>query len=889
MPTKVAPIQTTFNGGIQSPLLGGHVNAPRRDSSSKDSVNLLALKHGPLVRRGGTKNVYESIWSNTDAQLVPFNFNDEESYMIEFSSGFIRIYKHEGVVVVSGSDRTISSVTAASPPVVTTTANHDFVNGNWVNFTDLTEAIELNDRWGRVANKTATAFEVLEGDLSTPFAAPAVAETSSTGNVNTSFFLAIPYDTDDLFDSDGLFRLDVVQSNDVMFISHPDFTTRILARTADDAWTITKMTYKNGPYLRINSKDTTMTVSSVASRVVTITCSVADTVVPSDTLSAAAGGDANDLGTATEVNRMMMMNVDNDDVEAGDGLDIPKLNKWIWGGITKYLTTTTFEWTIDDDSKLANADLTTSPANPTYWRLSAYSDTTGFPSVVDIHEGRLVVGSNTDEPRRVDFSVINGFSPTDSTWDPYDFTRVVRPDDGFTSAVGGGNAAPVQWVRSTDKGLFVGTNNSEGVIRSSVQGESLTPDNASYKAGTTIGSRTIQPLYINGALLFVQFVGRRLHELTYTFQTDSLVAPDMIELAEHLTRGKPIIEIVYQQQPINTVWCLLSDGTLLGFTYERNSDILGWHRHVVGGTDTKIKSIGVLPVPSENRDELWMTVSRTINGQTKFLIEKMERWYEDDIEREDIYHMDGGLSYVSTKITITGATAADPVVVTSAAHGRSNGDKVYIKDVVGMTELNQQTYIVANKTATTMELQDLNAVDIDGTAFTAYTSGGTLQESVTTFRALNYLEGETMQVIVDGNAHDDLTISNGAITLADGLTGANVSAGFPADWIWEPLPWDFPTETGSGQGRKQRVNKIILRLLDTLGLKYSETTDNLFEEEFDNAVTMNQPTPLFSGDLTLNWPGSSGVQVTAHFTGDGPFPVQIQSVSTPIKTQEQRT
>ena len=78
--------------------------------------------------------------------------------------------------------------------------------------------------------------------------------------------------------------------------------------------------------------------------------------------------------------------------------------------------------------------------------------------------------------------------------------------------------------------------------------------------------------------------------------------------------------------------------------------------------------------------------------------------------------------------SITAATAADPVVVTSTAHGLSNGDEIYISGVAGMTELNGRNFIVANVTANTFELQTLEGTDIDGTGYTAYTSGGTWTE-----------------------------------------------------------------------------------------------------------------------------------------------------------------
>lgn len=71
--------------------------------------------------------------------------------------------------------------------------------------------------------------------------------------------------------------------------------------------------------------------------------------------------------------------------------------------------------------------------------------------------------------------------------------------------------------------------------------------------------------------------------------------------------------------------------------------------------------------------------------------------------------------------TITDITAANPPVVTCAAHGFSNGDTVYIDAVIGMTEVNGKTFTVANKTTDTFELSG-----VTGSAYTAYSSAGSL-------------------------------------------------------------------------------------------------------------------------------------------------------------------
>ena len=80
------------------------------------------------------------------------------------------------------------------------------------------------------------------------------------------------------------------------------------------------------------------------------------------------------------------------------------------------------------------------------------------------------------------------------------------------------------------------------------------------------------------------------------------------------------------------------------------------------------------------------------------------------------------------KADISGATAADPVVITSGVHGLSDSDLVSISGVVGMTEINAQTYYakVTGYSTTTFALYSNSALSatVDGSGYTAYSSGG---------------------------------------------------------------------------------------------------------------------------------------------------------------------
>lgn len=75
--------------------------------------------------------------------------------------------------------------------------------------------------------------------------------------------------------------------------------------------------------------------------------------------------------------------------------------------------------------------------------------------------------------------------------------------------------------------------------------------------------------------------------------------------------------------------------------------------------------------------------------------------------------------------SISGATQADPVVITCVAHGLTSGDMVYIEGVAGMTELNGNAYYIDKLTDDTFALYSDAALStsVDGSGFGAYSEG----------------------------------------------------------------------------------------------------------------------------------------------------------------------
>ena len=81
-----------------------------------------------------------------------------------------------------------------------------------------------------------------------------------------------------------------------------------------------------------------------------------------------------------------------------------------------------------------------------------------------------------------------------------------------------------------------------------------------------------------------------------------------------------------------------------------------------------------------------------------------------------------GLS--GSPFVITGATQANPCVLTCASLGTiPNGGIIFINGVIGMTQLNGNSYSVISSNSTTV------TIGVDSTSFTAYVSGGNLSLS----------------------------------------------------------------------------------------------------------------------------------------------------------------
>ena len=835
---KSSTIQNNFNGGEISPLLFGRPDVERYGTGLSTCENFVPLLQGPLERRPGSHFIVSTKSGATEAsRLIRFEFSASQAYALEFGDQYVRFVR-DRAQVVSGT------------PV-----------------------------------EVVTPY--LEADL---------------------------------------FQIKTAQSADVMYIAHTSYAPRTLSRTSDTSWAMAVYAFQDGPFLNTNSTDTTFTLGGT-------TGSVSVTASSITGINSGAGFQSTDVG------RLIRFK--------------DPASNWTWLKVTAHTSTTVVTATIE------GADASAGTAT-TEWRMGVWSDTTGWPATVTFHQDRLIWGGGVEYPQRVDMSRTGDFP----NMAPTDADGTVVDDHGIAITLSANGVNAIVWLEDDEKGLICGTGGGEWIIRPNETGDAITPTNIQAKRSSTYGSKNIEPVRSGKSILFIQRSGLKLRDLAYVFEDDGFRAPDMTLISEHITTGG-ITQLAYQAEPQSIVWAVRGDGTLLGLSFVRDQKIIGWHRHILGGTSdasgtkAKVESVVSVPNPSANADDLIMIVSRYINGATVRHIEYLTEFWRDTNNQEDAQFSDSTLTLDSpvtitgiseadpgvvtatshgfsdgdevaivrvsgmtevngnnylvadkttntlalvanTKISavISGATRANPVVITAVAHGLSNSDVVGIFNAGGMTEINGKTFTVANKTADTFELSGVDGTgyttftssgDIhhatNSSAFTTYISGGQARQRATVITGLSHLEGETVSILADGAVRPSLTVSSGSVTLASKASVVQVGLAYTCNAL--TLRVDSGALDGTAQGKTKRIHRVIWRFHQTLGGSVGQDANNLDPLIFrEGGDPMDTAVPLFTGDVEIEWDGEYGKDAQIYYRNTQPLPVTIEAIMAQLNTQD---
>lgn len=365
---------------------------------------------------------------------------------------------------------------------------------------------------------------------------------------------------------------------------------------------------------------------------------------------------------------------------------------------------------------------------------------------------------------------------------------------------------------------------------------------------------------------------RKIREFSYRFENDAYAAPDMTILAEHLTEGG-IVDVEYAQEPSSIYYAVRTDGQLLGMTYQREEEVVAWHRSVIGGKNTACTvtvtdydniTVGSRLVLTKSDGTSVTFTSETAGSSSPsetlgFRPNTNNNTTADNIFTAINAHADFTVANpASNVVTITETdpqstgfltittTDSTRLAVTSEAHAK-------VTSVASIAETTEnQVYMIVERivngsTVKYVEYKDPTLNMDSGLS-------GIVTGASTTVTALDHLEGQKVQILIDDAVYPAQIVTNGAVTvsLPSTFSDKTIEVGLGYVSTLKTMRPEGGSQAGTSQGRKKRYNEIIVRLLKTVG-----ATINGDQIPFrTSANAMGESITEFTGDkrvTNLGW------------------------------------
>ena len=94
--------QPSFTAGELSSALSARVDLTKYASGLRTALNVFVHPHGGVSNRAGFEFVHEIKSSANRARLIKFQFNTEQTYILEFGQNYMRVFRDGGLVLTGG-------------------------------------------------------------------------------------------------------------------------------------------------------------------------------------------------------------------------------------------------------------------------------------------------------------------------------------------------------------------------------------------------------------------------------------------------------------------------------------------------------------------------------------------------------------------------------------------------------------------------------------------------------------------------------------------------------------------------------------------------------------------------------------------------------------------
>jgi hypothetical protein len=923
---KSSPAISNFNGGEVGPLLSGRVDFEKYSSSCYKMERFIPTVQGPAKRGTGTRFVLPTKYQDKRSYLKRFEFSFDQAYVLEFGDQYVRFYTDRGVVL--GDILDITNITQANPGVLTYTGT-DPANGEWFYVTGVEGMTQINNRYVQVSNVNAGAntFELKD------WFGNAINTTSYgayvfNGDMQKVYEIASPYTEADLTNPEGGCALSIVQSGDVLYIGCEGYAPRTLTRSGNTSWAFATYSPTDGPFQTepLDTKNFTLGASTGTGVSLVSTTNIFEnehvgmlfrleptniTTVPWETnKSITATNLRKSDGKYYEAQNTATTGSVRPIHEEGTESDGAVTWEYLHPGyvIVKITAITNAQTATCDIIGPGIAPAEVVAGDDCRYRIGAWGEATGaaFPYKVAFWRDRLWFAGN----QQIYASVAGDYSSMSP-----DTLGEILADNSISLTISVGTVDKIRWMTASDV-LLIGTAGSEIAVQEITPNQVLGPENVKYEIQSAEGSRELEPVLVEDSVLFIRIGGRRVIELRFDIQSDSWVPRDMNVLYPEITQSG-IVEMAYQKEPDNIIWIILSNGRLLGMTYDREQNVYGWHRHPLGGTSAKAESVQVITSPDADVNDVWIIANKSVNGSTRRFVEYFAEAFEQDDDIEGAVFLDSSLEFDgkvsesiqpgtganvrgSTNVTFTVTSVFELItedgldyITTEADELLAMNDDVFAAGDVGReirvryfdeTAYQWRTgralitsYVSEEQVLCTIlaPFPNLNELPVNGWRLTSTTVSG-----------LWHLEGTTVSALADGAEIENLTVTNGSITFPVKTARAQIGQPYTSTIATQRI--ESGATDGTAQGKVKRFHQIVLRLYASLGGKVgpdASSTDYILYRSLSDY--MDEVPPVLTGDTDKTpYPGGYETDGRIWVVADQPLPLTLVALYPRMKTED---
>lgn len=882
--------------------------------------NFFGNYRGGASSRAGTHWVGQSKTpgsSQWPPRLIPFKFNLNQGYILEFGNLYLRII-YQGAYVTE-TPKNITGITNTLPAVVSVTA-HGFSTNDWVFIQDVGGMTEVNGKFFIVGATSANWFAIKNLDGSDVNAIAYGAYTSG-GTVARVLTVTTPYAIADLP------SLKYAQSADVMTLTHNSYAPRNLTRVTNASWTLDIITFSAGIDAPASASATaSKTTNSLSTSYGYVVTAVSDATGEESIASPIASvTNSVDIGSTAGT-----ITVNWDAVTGAKGYNIYRspaayntsVPSGVIYGFAGSATSTSFI-----DTNIV-PDYTFSPP----LHLDPFSSSSTWPGVVAYFQQRRVYANTNTAPNTY-------YMSKPGAYDNFDAAFPTKDDDAITGTPWAQQVNGIQFMLPMPGGLVVFTGEGTWQVNGGGGGNAITPADQTAAPQAYIGAHDhIGPIPISYDILYVQAKGSSVRDLVYNFYFNIYTSSDITILASHLFQGHRLLEWAYAEEPYKLVWAVRDDGILLSLTFLREQDIYAWARHDTNGLFCSVATVTEPPV-----DAVYVVVRRLVNGTWFYYVERFDNRLWTNVEQN--WCVDAGLSlpltypdatltpasatgpsgvgsvtviaggdgysYASASIadgvggdgagfgatfscSISGGSVtaitpltegqgySDPTVMTIVGDGTgaraqavlsnlavfnasasvfsaSNvGDVIRVGGgMATVTQYNSPTQVIANITVPITTLIPNNP---SSTPLPAASGTWTISTPTSVLSGLNHLEGMEVAILADGSVQPNQTVVDGSVTL--GTSASAITVGLPFTCQLQTPYLDIPGGP-TVAGRRKLLPAAIVRVADSRGIEIGVNQP-------DASVQPNNAAPPWTNMVEIPQRGNgvdAGMPIPL-FTGD---------------------